>query len=134
LPTARRPKWHESGTKLAPRSPAVSSGAVTRRANSIAANAGGTVELEPELTAWLDGLADDELGHAERYIDLPADQGALLDEPFTRQLDGKLRALRCYLGRQQTRITSYIATGRNIVLHGVRQDQTERTNRDRSAQ
>jgi len=91
----------------------------------------GTVELEPEVTAWLDGLADDELGHAERYIDLPADQGALLGEPFTRQLDGKLRELRFYLGRQQTRITYYIATGRNIVLHGVRQDQTERTNRDR---
>jgi hypothetical protein len=36
----------------------------------------GTVELEPEVTAWLDGLADDEFGHVERYIDLLADQGA----------------------------------------------------------
>jgi hypothetical protein len=36
--------------------------------------------------------------------------------PFTRQLDGKLRELRFYLGRQQTRITYYIATGRTIVL------------------
>ena len=47
--------------------------------------------------AWLDGLADDEFGHVERYIDLLADQGALLGEPFTRQLDGKLRELRFYL-------------------------------------
>ena len=39
-----------------------------------------------------------------------------LDEPFTRQLRGKLRELRFHLGRQQTRITYYIATGRRIVL------------------
>jgi hypothetical protein len=49
---------------------------------------GVPVEREPEVTAWLDGLADNEFGRVERYIDLLADQGALLGEPFTRQLDG----------------------------------------------
>ena len=37
-------------------------------------------------------------------------------KPFTRQLRGKLREQRFHLGRQQTRITYYIATGRRIVL------------------
>jgi hypothetical protein len=84
--------------------------------DSIAAMAWGAVELEPEVTNWLDSLSDDEFGQAERYIDLLADQGVLLSEPFTRQLDGKLRELRFYLGRQPTRISYYIATGRVIVL------------------
>ncbi len=56
------------------------------------------------------------VGQVERYIDLLADQGVLLGEPFTRQLDGKLRELRFYLGRRQTRVTYYIATGGTIVL------------------
>ena len=76
----------------------------------------GAVELEPEVTNWLDSLTDDEFGQAERYIDLLGDQGVHLSEPFTRQLDGKLRELRFYLDRQPTRISYYIATGRIIVL------------------
>lgn len=47
---------------------------------------------------------------------LLADEGVHLDEPFTRQLRGKLRELRFHLGRQRTRVTCYIATGRRIVL------------------
>ena len=43
-------------------------------------------------------------------------KAVLLSEPFTRQLDGKLRELRFYLARQPTRISYYIATGRIIVL------------------
>ncbi|MGH9304966.1 MAG: hypothetical protein ACRDZ5_11230 [Acidimicrobiales bacterium] len=45
------------------------------------------------------------------YRHLLADEGGHLDEPFTRQLREKLRELRFHLGRQQTRITYYIATG-----------------------
>jgi hypothetical protein len=73
-------------------------------------------------------------GHVERYIDLLADQGALLGEPFTRQLDGKLRDLRFYLGRQQTRLPYYIATGRIIVLPTVfaKTRPRERTEIDRA--
>ena len=40
----------------------------------------------------------------------------LLDEPFTKQLDGKLRELRFYIGGRPTRITYWIAPGRRIVL------------------
>ena len=50
----------------------------------------GTVDLEPEVVSWLGSLTDNQFGQAERYIDLLADQGVHLSEPFTRQLDGKL--------------------------------------------
>ena len=76
----------------------------------------GTIELEQEVEAWLLGLPDELFGQAERYIDLLADKGVHLGEPFTRQLRGKLRELRFNLGRRQTRLTYYIASGRRIVL------------------
>ena len=39
-----------------------------------------------------------------------------LDEPHTRQLEGKLRELRFYLRGRPTRITYWIASGRRIIL------------------
>lgn len=76
----------------------------------------GSIEVEPEVEAWLRSLDEHEFGQAERYIDLLADEGVLLGEPFTRQLRGKLRELRFRLGRRQMRLTYYIAAGRRIVL------------------
>jgi phage-related protein len=49
-------------------------------------------------------------------IDLLADEGPLLSEPYTRQLDRNLRELRFHLDRQAVRITYWIASGRRIVL------------------
>jgi hypothetical protein len=94
----------------------------------------GSIEAEPEVTAWLVALDDEEFGQVERYIDLLADKGVHLGEPFTRQLRGKLRELRFYLGRSQTRITYYIASGRRIVLLTVfaKQRQRERREIDRA--
>jgi hypothetical protein len=40
----------------------------------------------------------------------------LLDEPFTKQLDGKLRELRFYLEGRPMRITYWAASGRRIIL------------------
>jgi hypothetical protein len=79
-------------------------------------------------------LTDDDFGHVERYIDLLADEGVHLGEPFTRQLRGKLRELRLHLGRRQVRITYYIASGRRIVLLTVfaTTRQQERTEIDRA--
>lgn len=37
-------------------------------------------------------------------------------EPYTRQLDGKLRELRFHLDGRPTRVTYWIASGRRIVL------------------
>jgi phage-related protein len=40
----------------------------------------------------------------------------LLSEPYTRQLDGKLRELRFHLDGEAVRVTYWIASGRRIVL------------------
>lgn len=74
------------------------------------------MELEPEVRDWLEGLSGAEFGHAAFYVDLLAERGVLLSEPYTRQLDGKLRELRFDLGRKAMRVTYWIAPGRRIVL------------------
>jgi hypothetical protein len=76
----------------------------------------GEVETEPEIDEWLSSLTDEEFGAVEFHIDLLAEKGVLLDEPHTRQLVGKLRELRFYLGRERVRVTYYIASGRRIIL------------------
>lgn len=68
----------------------------------------GAVELEPEIEKWLDDLPTVHFARAAFYVDLLADQGPLLGEPYTKQLDGKLRELRFYLERQAIRITYWL--------------------------
>ncbi len=76
----------------------------------------GAIELEPEVREWLERLSTAQFMTAAFYIDLLADKGVMLDEPYTRQLDGKLRELRFHLDRQAARITYFIASGRRIIL------------------
>jgi hypothetical protein len=76
----------------------------------------GTVELEPEVREWLEKLPATSFAKAAFSIDLLAEEGALLGEPYTRQLDGKLRELRFYLDEQAVRVTYWIAPGRRIIL------------------
>ncbi len=76
----------------------------------------GVVQLEPEVQEWLEQLSTAHFAAAAFYVDLLADQGPLLSEPYTRQLDGKLRELRFHLDRQAVRITYWIASGRRVVL------------------
>jgi hypothetical protein len=76
----------------------------------------GTVELEPEVRAWLEDLSTERFATAAFYVDLLAQQGSLLGEPYTRQLAGKLRELRFHLDREAVRISYWIASGRRIVL------------------
>ena len=76
----------------------------------------GSIELEGEVRDWLEGLSGAEFGHVAFYIDLLAERGVLLSEPYTKQLDGKLRELRFYLGRTSMRLTYWIAPGRRIIL------------------
>ena len=76
----------------------------------------GTVELEPEVRDWLEGLSTTQFATAAFYVDLLAEHGPLLSEPYTRQLDGKLRELRFHLGGQVVRVTYWITSGRRIVL------------------
>ncbi len=72
--------------------------------------------MEPEVRNWLEDLATAPFARAAFYIDLLAEPGPLLDEPYTRQLDGQLRELRFHIGRSATRITYWIASGRRIIL------------------
>lgn len=76
----------------------------------------GTVELEPEVRDWLGSLDEDAVNHVAFYIDLLAELGPLLSEPHTRQLDGKLRELRFWLGSSSTRISYWIAPGRRVIM------------------
>lgn len=88
----------------------------------------GTIEIEPEVAEWLNSLSDDQFGRVEFYIDLLAERGVQLTEPYTRQLSGKLRELRFYLGPsgEAFRISYYIATGRRIILLTVFRKQRQR--------
>ena len=47
------------------------------------------------------------------HLDLLEERGVHLGEPYTRQLDGKLRELRFYCGGERVRVT---APGRRIVM------------------
>ncbi|MGH7630083.1 MAG: type II toxin-antitoxin system RelE/ParE family toxin [Gemmatimonadales bacterium] len=76
----------------------------------------GTVELESEIREWLDELSTAHFATAAFHIDLLAEHGPLLGEPYTRQLDRKLRELRFHLDGSAVRVTYWIAPGRRIVL------------------
>jgi hypothetical protein len=97
----------------------------------------GTVELEPEIRDWLRRLDEHAVNRIAFYIDLLAERGPLLDEPHTRQLDGKLRELRFWLGDGPTRISYWIAPGRRIILltmwHKTRMRETAEVDRARRA-
>ncbi|MET9029897.1 type II toxin-antitoxin system RelE/ParE family toxin [Nocardia sp. NPDC004168] len=76
----------------------------------------GIVELEPEVRDWVERLPSVAFARVAFYIDLLGDKGPLLGEPYTRQLDGKLRELRFYLDSFAVRLTYWIAPGRRIVM------------------
>jgi len=70
----------------------------------------GSVELEPEVGEWLQGLSPEDFATVETYIDLLAEVGPLLDEPHTRQL-------RFRLSGQPWRITYFMpGPTRRIVM------------------
>ncbi len=64
----------------------------------------------------METLTTEQFTRVTFYVDLLAEYGSLLGEPYTRQLDGKLRELRLYLDSEATRITYWIAPGRRIIL------------------
>ncbi|MDP9863466.1 MULTISPECIES: type II toxin-antitoxin system RelE/ParE family toxin [Streptosporangium] len=65
----------------------------------------GAVELEPEVRKWLEDLPSALFARVAFYVDLLAAEGPLLGEPYTKQLDGKLRELRFHLDELAMRIT-----------------------------
>ncbi|TKK89758.1 type II toxin-antitoxin system RelE/ParE family toxin [Herbidospora galbida] len=97
----------------------------------------GTVELEPEVREWLEKLPVASFAKAAFYIDLLAAEGPLLGEPYTRQLDGKLRELRFHLDDLSMRVSYWIAPHRRIVLltvfHKTRMREDREVDRARRA-
>lgn len=75
-----------------------------------------TVEVEPEVRAWLAGLSDRDFGRVDFLVGLLAGQAETLGEPYTRHLGGKVRELRFHLLAQQTRVTYWLAPGRRVIL------------------
>jgi plasmid stabilization system protein ParE len=75
---------------------------------------------------WSDSLDQDDNEAAAFYADLLAERGVLLDEPYTRQLRGKLRELRFHLAQQAVRISYWIAADRRITLLTVFRKQRMR--------
>jgi len=67
------------------------------------------------VSDWLESLDDQRWAQALFHLDLLEERGALLGEPYTRQLSGKLRELRFYCGGERIRITYWIAPGRRII-------------------
>jgi phage-related protein len=90
----------------------------------------GTVELEAEVRTWLEGLPTDLFARAAFYVDLLAERGPLLSEPYTKQIDGKLRELRFWLDRDAMRISYWIATERRIILLTVFRKSAMRETRE----
>ncbi|MFG2023324.1 type II toxin-antitoxin system RelE/ParE family toxin [Streptomyces sp. NPDC048825] len=78
------------------------------------------------MERWFLGLTDNHRGTAAFYADLLANRGPLLGEPYTRQLDGKLRELRFHWNTDSVRITCWIASGRRIILLTVFRKQRMR--------
>jgi hypothetical protein len=76
----------------------------------------GSVELEPEVADWYLALDEEAQARVAFHVNRLADLGPLLDEPYTKQLSGKLRELRFFLNGYPTRITYWIAPGRIVVL------------------
>jgi hypothetical protein len=94
----------------------------------------GEVELEPEVRDWYLSLGAESQARAQFHIDRLAESGPLLDEPHTRQLDGKLRELRFYLEGKPVRVTYWIGSGRRIILLTVfaKTQRRERAEVDRA--
>jgi phage-related protein len=90
----------------------------------------GVVHVEQEVDNWLMTLPKRQFDKVRVFIDLLAEQGPLLDEPYTRQLAAKLRELRISLGHDSWRITYFISTGRRIVLMTVFRKTRQRERRE----
>ena len=105
----------------------------------------GEVELEPEVRDWYLALDEANQARCQFNLDRLAEMGPLLDEPFTKQLDGKLRELRFYLDGRPTRIIAHrgasglrpehtragyelaIVRSADHLAHGVRKDPASGT-------
>ena len=68
---------------------------------------------------FVDSLPIEVQAKILRFIDLLADYGVLLREPYTRQIKGKLRELRVTVRLGEVRILYFAFTNKRLILlHG----------------
>ncbi|QUN19352.1 helix-turn-helix domain-containing protein [Nocardia seriolae] len=87
------------------------------------------IELEPEVSAWLDTLSRAEYRAVEFKVDRLAASPTTLGEPWTRHLEGPVRELRFRLNGASVRIGYWLAPGQRLVLDRVPQDPNARNAR-----
>ncbi|MEZ0064654.1 hypothetical protein ABIA32_000642 [Streptacidiphilus sp. MAP12-20] len=75
-----------------------------------------TVELEPEVRAWLELLPGRLFRRFETYAELLAELGPDTPSPYVRKLGDGVAELRPTLDGVATRITFWITDDRRIVL------------------
>lgn len=75
-----------------------------------------TIELEPEVRAWLELLPVRQYRKVEEYADVLAEHGPATPMPYARPLDAGVCELRPTLDGVATRITYWIARDRRVVL------------------
>ncbi|MWA11929.1 hypothetical protein E5671_22540 [Streptomyces sp. BA2] len=71
-----------------------------------------TIEMEPDVRAWLELLTDRHHRKVEEYAELLAGLGASTPMPFARPLRDGVYELRPTLDGQDTRITYWFAPDR----------------------
>lgn len=76
----------------------------------------GSIHFDHEVRDWIARLPEGDYGRVEFYLDLLAERGPLLAQPYSKHLVGKLRELRFYLGSEQMRIAYWIAPRRRIIM------------------
>jgi phage-related protein len=93
-----------------------------------------TLELEPEVQAWLEGLSAAEFAAAAFQLDRLAEMGAALRMPHSRALGDGLFELRFDLGRVAQRVSFFFPGERRVVLLTVfrKQRSNERSEIERA--
>ncbi|NUU25773.1 MAG: type II toxin-antitoxin system RelE/ParE family toxin [Streptomycetaceae bacterium] len=75
-----------------------------------------SLELEPEVVRWLEGLSPEHYMQVEEKADLLDARPTTLGEPHARHLGDGLRELRVSLSGVAFRVTYWLAPQRRIVL------------------
>ncbi|OGF69938.1 hypothetical protein A3H65_02765 [Candidatus Giovannonibacteria bacterium RIFCSPLOWO2_02_FULL_45_14] len=65
---------------------------------------------------YIDKLNDRERAKVLKYIEFLRENKGVLDEPYSKHINGKVRELRVDFARQHHRIFYFIFVGRNIIL------------------
>jgi len=75
-----------------------------------------TIEIEPEVRAWLASLPAKHFLKVDEYVGLLAEHAESLGEPYARYLGDGVRELRPTLDGAAIRITYWLAPGRRVIL------------------